>query len=32
VPDPKLRSGIAMPDFVKNLDYARRTHPPKRST
>lgn len=27
IPDPKLRSDIAMPDFVKNLDYARRTHP-----
>lgn len=27
VPDPKLRGDIAMPDFVKNLDYARRTHP-----
>lgn len=31
VPDPKLRSDIAMPDFVRNLDYALRTHPPKRT-
>jgi nitroimidazol reductase NimA-like FMN-containing flavoprotein (pyridoxamine 5'-phosphate oxidase superfamily) len=27
IPDPKLREGIAIPDFVKNFDYARRTHP-----
>lgn len=27
IPDHKLREGIAMPDFVKNLDYARKTHP-----
>jgi hypothetical protein len=28
VPDPKLRGDIPMPDFVKNFDYAARTHPP----
>jgi nitroimidazol reductase NimA-like FMN-containing flavoprotein (pyridoxamine 5'-phosphate oxidase superfamily) len=27
IPDSKLREGIAMPDFVKNFDYARKTHP-----
>jgi nitroimidazol reductase NimA-like FMN-containing flavoprotein (pyridoxamine 5'-phosphate oxidase superfamily) len=27
IPDHKLREGIAMPDFVKNFDYARKTHP-----
>jgi uncharacterized protein len=31
IPDPKLRADIPMPGFVKNLDYARKTHPPKRS-
>ena len=28
IPDPKLRSDIPMPDFVKDFDYASRTHPP----
>lgn len=27
VPDPKLRSGIAEPDFVKTFNYAAKTHP-----
>jgi uncharacterized protein len=31
IPDPKLRADIPIPSFVKNLDYARKTHPPKRS-
>jgi hypothetical protein len=31
IADPKLRDGIAMPDFVRNLDYAVKTHPPERS-
>jgi uncharacterized protein len=30
IPDPNLRSDIKIPDFVRNLDYAVRTHPPKR--
>lgn len=30
IPDPKLGDDIAMPEFVKNLNYAVRTYPPKR--
>lgn len=27
VPDPKLREGIPIPSFVRDLDYAKKTHP-----
>jgi nitroimidazol reductase NimA-like FMN-containing flavoprotein (pyridoxamine 5'-phosphate oxidase superfamily) len=27
VPDPKLRKGIPIPDFVANFNYAKKTHP-----